>query len=93
VEYKRRCVNFRTALASRRGFLPAYRVTGIVDYRYRSIMEKIVTGLEKPQSAGENSGFTWDHLAAQAVWLEAPTTTLGALTTSLGPLVTSMCAP
>jgi hypothetical protein len=78
VEYKLRSVHFRRVSDPRRGFRPAFRVTGISDDCYRSIMGVSVIGLETPRSAGENFEFTCQHLGVPAISLGAPTTSLGA---------------
>jgi len=49
-------------------------------------MGVIVISLGTPQSAGDNFGCTWEHLAA-------PARSLGALTTSLGAPATTPGAP
>jgi len=78
VECKPRCVNFRRVSDPRRAFQPAFRVTGISDDCYRSMMGVIVIGLGIPWSTGENFECTWEHLGALAISLGAPTTSLGA---------------
>jgi hypothetical protein len=100
VECKLRSVNFRRVSDRTRAVWPAFGVTEISDDWYRSTMGGTVLCLGTPRSAGENFGYTWEHLGApatslkvQATILAAPTTSLGAPTTSLGAPATSRGAP
>ena len=61
MECKLRCVNFRRVLDPRRPFRSAFRVTGISDDWYRSIMGAIVISLGTPRSSRESFGRTWNH--------------------------------
>ena len=78
MECKLTCDNFGRVSDPRRGFLLAFRVTGISDDWYRSTMGVIVRGLGTLRSTGENFGCTWGHLGAAATSLGAPTACLGA---------------
>jgi len=83
VECKLRCVHFRGVSDPRRAFWPAPGVTGISDDWDRSTMGVIVISLGTPQCAGENFGWTWDHLGVPATSLRAPATSLRVLATNL----------
>jgi len=56
-------------------------------------MDVIVISLGTYQSAGENLGFTWDHLGAPATRLGGPATSLNVPMTGLGAPATSLGAP
>jgi len=68
----------------------AFTVTGIFNDLHRSTLGVIGIYLGTPRSAGENFGFTWEHLGAPITSLGAPMTTLGVPTTSLEALATSL---
>jgi len=93
VESKLRCVSFRKVSDRWRAFQSAFGVTGISDDWYRSSMGEIVISMRTPPSAGENFGFTWEHLGTPATSLGAPTTSRGVPTTSLAAPTTSLGAP
>jgi len=77
-ECKLRCINCRRVSDPRRGFRPAFRVTGISDDCNRNTMGVSVIGLGTPLSTRENVGCTWEHLRVPAIRLGAPITTLEA---------------
>jgi len=72
VECKLRCVNFSRVSDPTKAFRPAFGVTEMSDDWYRRIMGVIMISLGTPRSAGENFGYTREHLGA-------PVTSLGAL--------------
>jgi hypothetical protein len=57
VEGKLRCVNFRRVSDPRRAFLPAFRVTR--------------SASDKPESADDKSGSTWERRRQVSVHLES----------------------
>jgi len=72
MEWRLGCINFRGVSDPWRAFLPAFRLTEITDHWYSSTVGVIVTGLETPQSTGENFGCAGKHLGAPETSLGVP---------------------
>jgi hypothetical protein len=72
MECKLRCVSFRRVSNPRRAFLPAFRVTGISENRYRCTMGVIVIGLGTALNGGKNFVYINKHLGVPATNLGTP---------------------